>query len=43
MKPEDAKFRPQGLAQARDGSIYISDEVKGRIWRVVYRGDTRTR
>jgi glucose/arabinose dehydrogenase len=43
MKPEDAKFRPQGLAQARDGSIYISDEVKGRIWRVVYRGETRTR
>jgi glucose/arabinose dehydrogenase len=41
MKREDAKFRPSGLAQARDGSIYISDLVKGRIWRVMYRGDTR--
>jgi glucose/arabinose dehydrogenase len=43
MKPEDAKFRPCGLAQARDGSIYISDEVKGRIWRVIYRGDAPTK
>jgi glucose/arabinose dehydrogenase len=37
MKREEARFRPAGLAQARDGSIYISDLVKGRIWRVVYR------
>jgi glucose/arabinose dehydrogenase len=38
MKREEAKARPAGLAQAVDGSIYISDMVKGRIWRVVYRG-----
>lgn len=37
-QPQDARFRPSGLAQANDGSIYISDMVKGRIWRVVYRG-----
>ena len=43
MKPEQARFRPAGLAQAPDGSLYISDEVKGRIWRVVYRGDVRSR
>ena len=38
MKREEAKFRPAGLAQALDGSLYISDLIKGRIWRVVYRG-----
>jgi glucose/arabinose dehydrogenase len=43
MKREEAKFRPSGLAQARDGSIYISDLVKGRIWRVMYRGEPQTR
>jgi glucose/arabinose dehydrogenase len=40
---ESAKFRPAGLAQALDGSIYISDLVKGRVWRVVYRGAGQTR
>jgi glucose/arabinose dehydrogenase len=43
MKREEAKFRPSGLAQARDGSIYISDLLKGRIWRVMYRGEPQTR
>jgi len=40
--PEEARFRPSGVAQATDGSIYISDMVKGRIWRVVYRGGGQT-
>jgi glucose/arabinose dehydrogenase len=30
--------RPVGLAMGPDGSLYISDSLKGRIWRVVYRG-----
>lgn len=34
--PSDAKFRPMGLAQGPDGSLYISDSQKGRIWRVLY-------
>jgi glucose/arabinose dehydrogenase len=38
VKREEAKARPAGLAQAPDGSLYISDLVKGKIWRVVYRG-----
>jgi glucose/arabinose dehydrogenase len=42
MKREEAKARPAGLAQAPDGSIYISDLVKGKIWRVIYRGGTQT-
>jgi glucose/arabinose dehydrogenase len=37
-QPDDARFRPSGLAQSSDGSMFISDEVKGRIWRVMYRG-----
>ncbi len=36
--PRDARFRPMGLAQGPDGSLYMSDSVKGRIWRVIYTG-----
>ncbi|HYH56664.1 MAG TPA: sorbosone dehydrogenase, partial [Anseongella sp.] len=35
--PGDAEFRPMGLAEGPDGSLYISDSQKGRIWRVIYR------
>jgi glucose/arabinose dehydrogenase len=34
--PEDANYRPTGLAIGPDGSLYIADSVQGRIWRVVY-------
>ncbi len=37
--PGDARFRPTGLAQGPDGSLYIADSVKGRIWRVIYTTD----
>jgi glucose/arabinose dehydrogenase/cytochrome c5 len=33
-----AVFRPTGLAIGPDGALYISDDVKGRIWRVTYQG-----
>jgi glucose/arabinose dehydrogenase/cytochrome c5 len=33
-----AAFRPGGLAVGPDGALYISDDVKGRIWRVTYQG-----
>jgi glucose/arabinose dehydrogenase len=42
LKPDEAAFRPSGLAQGPDGSLYISDSQKGRIWRVLYRGGSRT-
>lgn len=32
--PGDAKARPVGLAQGPDGSLYITDSVKGKVWRV---------
>jgi glucose/arabinose dehydrogenase/mono/diheme cytochrome c family protein len=37
-EPGRAAFRPAGLAQGPDGSLYISDDLHGRIWRVTYRG-----
>jgi glucose/arabinose dehydrogenase len=33
-----ANYRPTGLAVAPDGALFISDDVRGRIWRVTYRG-----
>jgi len=33
-----AKHRPTGLAQATDGSIYVSDDSKGTIWKIAYKG-----
>ncbi len=34
--PRNAKYRPVGLTQGPDGSLYIADSQKGRIWRVMY-------
>jgi len=33
-----AKHRPCGIAQAPDGSIYVSDDSKGTIWKISYTG-----
>lgn len=39
----DARFRPAGVAMGPDGSLYIGETEKGRIWRVIYNGDTTPR
>jgi glucose/arabinose dehydrogenase len=36
--PQGATFRPCGLAQGPDGSLYISDDQKGRVWKITYKG-----
>src|SRR5687767_3555211 len=36
--PNEAVARPDGVAQAPDGSLYISDSQRGKIWRVYYTG-----
>jgi glucose/arabinose dehydrogenase len=37
MTPNEAAARPGGLAQASDGSIYITEDTKGKVWRVMYK------
>ncbi len=36
--PNSARARPTGLATGPDGSLYVSDSIKGRIWRIIYQG-----
>jgi glucose/arabinose dehydrogenase len=36
--PGGARYRPVGLAEGPDGSLYITDDQRGRIWRVIYTG-----
>ena len=42
VNTSDAAARPMGLAQGPDGSLYISDSEKGKIWRVMFKGDRRS-
>ena len=34
--PSTAAHRPVGLAQGADGSVYVSDDKKGTIFRIIY-------
>ena len=34
--PRDAQHRPTGLALGPDGSLYVTDDVGGRIWKISY-------
>ena len=36
--PGGAAHRPSGLAVGPDGSLYVSDDVHGRIYKIVYQG-----
>lgn len=38
-EPGQAAYRPSGLAVGPDGSLYISDDIRGRIWRVTFHDD----
>lgn len=39
VNTRDAKYRPMGLAMGPDGSLYISESERGKIWRVMFKGD----
>jgi len=41
VNTSNAAYRPMGLAIGPDGSLYISDSEKGKIWRVMYKGDKK--
>jgi len=36
MSPRQAKHRPCGLALGPDGALYVSDDVKGKIYKITY-------
>jgi glucose/arabinose dehydrogenase/mono/diheme cytochrome c family protein len=36
--PAKAEHRPSGLAVGPDGSLYVSDDIRGRLYRIVYHG-----
>ena len=38
VNTSDAHHRPMGLAEGPDGSLYVSDSRKGKIWRIIYSG-----
>ncbi|MEX2369762.1 MAG: c-type cytochrome [Bacteroidales bacterium] len=37
--PGDAEYRPMGLAEGPDGTLYLSESQKGKIWRIMFKGD----
>ena len=37
--PANAKHRPVGVTEGPDGSLYVSDDRGGRIWRIIYVGN----
>jgi glucose/arabinose dehydrogenase/mono/diheme cytochrome c family protein len=39
MTPGQAHYRPCGVAQGPDGSLYVSDSEVGRVWRIIYTGE----
>jgi glucose/arabinose dehydrogenase len=38
QSPGDAKHRPCGLAEGPDGSLYVSDDRQGTLYRILYSG-----
>jgi len=39
VSTKDAAYRPMGIAMGPDGSLYLSETNKGKIWRVMFKGD----
>jgi glucose/arabinose dehydrogenase len=36
LQPGTAKHRPTGLAQGPDGALFVTDDARGRIYRITY-------
>ena len=41
VNTKDAVHRPTGLAMGPDGSLYFSESEKGKLWRIMYKGDKK--
>lgn len=39
VNTSDAQYRPVGLAEGPDGSLYITESRQGKIWRVLFIGN----
>ncbi len=39
LNPDDAAHRPTGLAEGPDGSLYVSDDAGGTLFRIFYNGN----
>ena len=39
VSTSDASYRPVGLAEGPDGTLYITESNRGRVWRVMYTED----
>jgi glucose/arabinose dehydrogenase/mono/diheme cytochrome c family protein len=42
VNTSDAAYRPMGIAMGPDGSLYLSESEKGKIWRVMFIGDKKS-
>lgn len=40
-QPGTADHRPTGLATGPDGSLYVTDDTGGTVWRIVYVGENK--
>lgn len=38
VSPRGAEHRPSGVAVGPDGSLYVSDDQAGAVWRIMYKG-----
>jgi glucose/arabinose dehydrogenase len=37
-RPSRARHRPVGLAEGPDGALYVTDDARGRVWRITFQG-----
>jgi len=42
VNTSDARARPMGLSMGPDGSLYVTESLRGKIWRIMYKGDKAT-
>jgi len=38
-QPRSAEHRPMGMAQGPDGSLYVTDSQRGKVWRIMHTGE----